>query len=205
MKNYVLKMNYNALLFISIILITLSSCEEKLVYKYQDRPQHIQCQGVDKALIHEALYSFQEDIAMYYKDPDMSIGTTNFYLNGYQNFIYNGFNKLADFKRIASPHTLQLMEMLRAEKHLWTTRDGDTQLNYTSDYMDCLFKGIKNADLNAKFQSLIKVNYLSPEVMATPMRTEVNNIVQDPNLALYVAFDAFYQHLLDIDFSESIK
>ena len=54
-------MKKNNIVILIVLATFFMSCEEPLEYKFQDKPQLVECPGADKALMHEALYSFQED------------------------------------------------------------------------------------------------------------------------------------------------
>ncbi|MCB0457046.1 MAG: hypothetical protein R2776_03855 [Flavobacteriaceae bacterium] len=191
-------------LVLTLFVASIVSCEEPLEYKYQDKPQLVDCPGADKALMHEALYSFQEDIAAYYnKHSDYAKGSSNYYVEAYMKFVYFGFSGEAKFDEIVSPHSLQLLKKLKQIDGLWTTGNAKSNLNYHHEYVSCLFENITDEDVKARLLSLLKVNYLSPEMVAEPMREDVQKIVNDSYLAMYMMLDAYYQYLINYDLPES--
>ncbi|MEZ4779052.1 MAG: hypothetical protein R2786_06675 [Flavobacteriaceae bacterium] len=191
-------------LVVTLLAAACFSCEKPLEYKYQDKPQLVECPGADKALMHEALYSFQEDIGAYYnKNREYKKGTPNYYIEGYMNFVYFGFSGEAKFDEIVSPHSLQLLKKLKQIDGLWNIGNTKSNLNYHSDYVNCLFENISDQDIKARLLSLRKVNYLAPDKIAEPMRVDVQKIVGDSYLAMYMMLDAYYQYLINYDLPES--
>lgn len=190
---------------IGLTSVFFNSCEEPIEYVHQDKPQLIVCEGMDKTLVHEALYSFQEDISAYYSSVEIDKNSNQYYIHGYSNFVQPGLSGIAPYQAMASPHTVKLMEELRKEKSLWIPNGEDSHLNYEHPFVRCLLGAIQKEDLRLKFESLSKVNYIKPKVLAVPLRAEVNAIVADPNLAMYVALDGFYQNLYDLELSETLK
>ena len=51
---------------LAMLAFTFNGCEEPIDYRYADLPRPVECEGVDLALLHEALYSFQQDIGNAY-------------------------------------------------------------------------------------------------------------------------------------------
>lgn len=187
-------------LFIGIILFI--GCEKPLDYKFQDKPQKVECPGIDKSLMHEALYSFQEDLGAQYNDyTDYKKGGTQYYMEGYAQFVFFGFSGTAPYQKMVSPHSLDILKELQNERDLWTSKNGKIALNYSSDYVSCLLTSIANEELREKLNSLKEVDYLTPQIIAETMRINVIEVVQDPYLAMYMALDAYYQPLMNIEFT----
>ncbi len=175
-----------------------------MTYKYQDKPQKVDCPGPDKFLMHEALYSFQEDIGVHYnKYTDYKKGSSLFYMEGYSQFVYFGFSGTAPFSEIVSAHSLEILERLRKETDLWTSKQGMLSLNYNGEYVSCLINSIQDEALRNKINSLKEVNYLTPQIIAETMRINVIRVVQDPYLAMYMALDAYYQPLINRNISKT--
>lgn len=192
----------NLLLWILLMVITLS-CEKPIEYKYQDKPQSVDCPGADKALMHEALYSFQEDIGAYYnRFSDFREGSVSYYLEAYRQFVFFGFTGAARYQEMVSPHSLELLEKLKEIDGLFVIKDGRYELNYQYEYIDCLFKSIADDDLRNQILGMRDVNFLSSRNIAEPMRINFQKIMEDPYLAMYMALEAYYQHVADIDFSK---
>jgi hypothetical protein len=197
-------MNRATYFLLALMIATLfPSCEEKLVYKYQNRPQLVDCPGIDKALINEAIYSFMEDISSHYNvTGDLPENSNDYYINGYQNFVQSGLEGVAPFKEIVSQHSIKLLEKLQENKSLWLDTYKETNINYNSEVMQCLFSKISDKDLHQRFASILKVNYLTPKIMAVPLRGEINKIISDPYLATYIALDGYYQQLITFHLSK---
>lgn len=197
-------MKTNNLVILIVLASFFMSCEEPLEYKFQDKPQLVECPGADKALMHEALYSFQEDIGAYYnKHTDFREGTTNYYLEAYRQYVYFGFSGEAKFDEIASLHSKKVLKKLKDIDALWNIGNVKTNLNYEHEYIECLFNNIEDKDMKERLHSLKKVDYLTPDMVAEPMRREVLKIVGDEHLAMYMMLDAYYQYLINYDFPEA--
>lgn len=198
-------MNKSMLLLSIVLTSVLSSCEEPIVYKHQDKPQLINCEGLDKALVHEALYSFQEDISAYYRGEEIDRNSNDYYIHGYSNFVQPGLSGIAPYKDMMSVHTAKIMQQLKMKKDLWIPNGQDSHLNYKHPFVKCLLGSIQKEELLIKFESLRQVGYIKPKVLAVPLRGEIYSIVADPNLAMYVALDGFYQNLYNVDLNEKLK
>ncbi len=186
------------ILVLLAILVLFPQCEKPLEYKFTSRPFQLNCTTTNKDLLKEALYSFQDDISKYYNDPDIILGTKSAYMYSYRQFIFRGFDGVAPFAEIASPHTLEVLEKLKKVDGLWDRNREGTNLNYTGELMSCIFENIKDEELKTRFSSLLKVDYLTPKIMAEPMRQQVGKVFNDEHLATYIALDAYYQYLLDL-------
>ena len=185
-----------------VLILPFIGCDKALEYRYQDKPQPIDCPGADKILMHEALYSFQEDIGAYYNQhTDFRKGTNSYYLEAYSQFVYFGFSGGARFQEIASDHSLMVLEKLREVPDLFVQKEGRWSLNYDHEFVDCILNSVQDDDLRTQLASLRKVNYLSPNVIAELMRINVLKVPQDPYLAMYMALDSYYQYLADMDLS----
>jgi hypothetical protein len=184
-----------------MISLLVSSCDKSFNYKYQEKPQLISCAGADAELLNEALYTFFDDISSYYQakfiGKNGKIGT----FEAYSNFIYVGAMGTADYKNIATAHTLNVLSKLRQEKELWNKVGDSSKLNYQSKFVTCLIERIENNEMKTTLKSLIKVNFLSPKIMAERFRVSNREALEDPNYAMFVALDTYYRYLLDIDHS----
>ncbi len=192
-------MNKYFAVFIVAVLIVMTGCEQPLEYKYQDRAQPIDCPGLDKALLHEALYSFKEDLGNFYKDPDVIAGTDRFYMQGLATYVYDGMSGYANFQQIASPHTLKVFEQLKLESQIWDANNSVSRLNYNSELISCLFDNIIDEELRALFLRLNEVDALDPSQVASQLTRKIYKAYTDQHLTMYIALDGFYQHLYKLD------
>ena len=184
-------------------LLLLSGCKQTVPFNYQDREQKVDCpEDSNKDLMHEALYSFQEDLGVFYNEfTDFKVGSSSYYMEGYRQYVYFGFSGTAAFKDIVSQHSLDVLELLKNVPDLWIQEEGEFKLNYRSNYVACLFDNIQNEDLKLKFNSLLEVNYLNPKIIAETMRVNVIEVIQDPYLAMYMALDSYYVYLMNMGVS----
>jgi hypothetical protein len=197
-------MKKNNLIILFAVVAIVIGCEQPMTYKFQDKPQKVDCPGMDKSLMHEALYSFQEDIGVHYNQyTDNRKGTSLYYMEGYAQYVFFGFSGSAPYGEIVSNHSLDILDKLRNETDLWTSKQGMLSLNYNSDYVSCLINSIEDKALREKLINLRDVNYLTPQVIAETMRVNVIRVVEDPYLAMYMALDAYYQPLMNRNFSKS--
>ena len=185
-------------LFIVVLSILLSNCKPNIDYKHQEKPQPVSCPGVDKALLHEALYSFQEDIANYYNFRNYDPKTPVFFLNGYSNFVYKGSQGTAPYNKIISPHTMKVFEALKKEAALWDFNAEGTNLDYHSRFFKNLYENMQNTTVANNLKNLSELNALNPKIMGNTLRTNIRDALRDPHLAMYIALDCFYQYLFDV-------
>ncbi|NND63453.1 MAG: hypothetical protein HKN48_09695 [Flavobacteriaceae bacterium] len=191
----------NKIIICAVLCISLlfTGCEEPLVYKYQDKAQPIECSGIDKALLHEALYSFKEDLGHFYKDPDVRAGSDRFYMLGLATYVEDGLLGLADYKKIASPHTLKVFEELKMQEQIWDENSEVSNFDYNSEFANCLFDNIIDEEIKSFFKRLKEVDALDPKQIANLMRRKIYKAYTDHHLTMYIAMDGFYQHLYELD------
>ena len=190
------------ILFLTIIITTLSSCSEPFPYQYQNEEQIIKCSKNDSKLTHEALYSFKSDISKYYLKESQDKEYLNFTYS-YNHYIYRGAMGDVNFKEITSPHTLLIVNELKKDKGLFVKVNGKNTLNYQSDVVKCLINNIKTEEIKNKIINLIEVDYLSPEIMAENYRKTSMDTHIDPNYLMFVALDTYYLRLIDLKIPEN--
>ncbi|MFT4669398.1 MAG: hypothetical protein ACI9AT_000731 [Ulvibacter sp.] len=190
---------YNLTLGCFFILIT-SSCTEPLEYKYNDKPMQVSCSGANEKLLNEALYSFFDDITVYYRtksnDPSESGMST---YQAYANYVYSGAMGNADYKSIVSEHTKNVMNELRKETQLWDKKPALSNLNYNSEFVNCLITSIKDKDIATTIQALNTSNSMTPKLMADRFRLTIRAGLEDPNYGMYIALDTYYQYIFDLE------
>lgn len=181
-----------------VTILTLTACHQGPEYRYQDQPKVVDCPGMSEDFMHELLYSFREDIGAYYNQyTDYIEGSKSYYFEAYGQYIYFGFSGTARFDDIASEHSRALLQELRKEKDFWIVKDGQERLNYSHPYLTCLIDGVADNDLRVSMQNLRQANSLTPELIAETMRINFQKVLADPNLAMYLALDGFYQPLIN--------
>jgi hypothetical protein len=183
-------------LFYLLFALMLSGCQPGITYQYQNLPQQVTCQDLDQELMHEAIYSFQEDIGRYYNQyTDHQKGSKSYYIEAYAQFVFYGFSGTAAYYDIASTHSQEILAALIQEKDLWVITDDQYKINYDHPYLVCLLENIKADELRVPLQNLSATGSLSPELIAETMRVNFRQIISDPYLAMYMALDAYYQPL----------
>ncbi len=180
------------------LIVSLTACKSGPEYRYQDLPQVVTCDQMPRDFMHELMYSFREDIGVYYNQySDYIEGTTSYYFEAFGNYVYFGFSGTARFDEIASKHSRDLLKELRKYENFWVIKNDQQRLNYAHPYLMCLIDKIGNDDLRVSLQNLRQANSLSPELIAETMRINFQEILGDPNLAMYMALDAYYQPLIN--------
>jgi hypothetical protein len=188
--------------FIILLLIIpiLISCKEPIQYKFQDEVKVVSCEGADNDLMHEAYYSFLEDIYQYYKKNERNPQFINTYYSLAQ-YIYRGAMGEVDYLVFASPHTLDLVEELRKDEDLWNMESKKSNLNYHNEFVNCLIENIQNEDTRIKIEALRESNSLSPMILAEYYRINIKDTQTDKNFEMFLALDAYYQYLMEVDLS----
>ena len=183
---------------ILMLILTLIACHQGPEYRFKDQPRVVDCTGMSEDFMHELLYSFREDIGAFYNQyTDYIQGSTSYYYEAYGQYIYFGFSGTARFDDIASEHGRALLQELRKEKDFWIVKDGQERLNYNHPYLMCLIDGVADDDLRVSLQNLRKAKSLTPELIAETMRINFQKVLADPNLAMYMALDGYYQPLIN--------
>jgi hypothetical protein len=181
-----------------VTILTLTACHQGPEYRYQDQPKVVDCPGMSEDFMHELLYSFREDIGAFYNQyTDYIEGSKSYYFEAYKQYIYFSFSGTARFDDIASEHSRALLQELRKEEDFWIVKDGQERLNYSHPYLTCLIDGVADNDLRVSMQNLRQANSLTPELIAETMRINFQKVLADPNLAMYLALDGFYQPLIN--------
>lgn len=190
-------------LMLLVLIAVMLGCGEAITYKYQNNDLDIACSNMDVALLKEALYSFENDIGVYYKNEEYNPGNNINIEYGYASFIYPGASGTADFKKIASPHTQAIMTLLKKEESLWNKNGEGSKLNYDHELVQCLISNIQNPEIKERIQTLLGANFFSPAIMTEYYRVNVGDAFTDKNFALFIALETYYQNLFELDFSET--
>ena len=185
-----------------IIVITLAiglvSCKKEketvlTEYKYGYKPNTITCGDLDTDLLKEALYSFENDISIYY-DADR-----NTLVRSYSRLIKESINGSLKYENMVSKHTVAIFNELKKDKTLWNLENPKSNLNYNSDILDCLAQNIIDERINGIFNSLKTTNSLSPKLFGEAVKDRAILMLSDRYLATYIALEFFYAKLYDID------
>ena len=73
-------------------------------------------------------------------------------------FVYKGAEGTADYKGIASPYTINVLNELKKETQLWDLQSDKSNLNYHSEFINCLIEGIQNDEVKQAIISFRSVN-----------------------------------------------
>lgn len=188
-------------LFVITLAISLISCKKENTlseYKYADKGLVLSCENVNSKLYSEALFAFENDILNFYgkNNPNASL------IQAYGQFIRNAIYGRIKYEDIVSPHTIKVFEVLKNENDLWDASNPKSYLNYNSALINCISINMQNTELKTTFNSLLKVNSMSPKPFGAPLMSNYRNVIKDKYLAAYVAFDLFYANLFNKDLSK---
>ncbi len=182
-------------------VIFITSCETgkksaPLEYIYAEKKQVINCENQNNALLNEALYSFENDIIKKYDRDAQRVAYA------YANFIMPGITGTVDFKRLASDHSQKILQKLIEEEIIIPNVGTKSNLNYTHPAVSCIIDASEDTAIKQTLESLIKVGGMDPSLFDTRLVNKGPDLYTQRNLALYVALDAYYQNLADVDFSD---
>ena len=183
-------------------MIILMGCKKTIEYRYGDRENVLSCKDADPKLMHEALYSFQDDIGKYIPNNRFKEDSPMYYKFAYASYIYKGVNEEADYQKIASLHSIAIADQLYAEQELWVGTKPNIKLNYQSDYVQCLIDNFDNKGVKQTFQNLNEANSLSLSLLVDTFMLNVKDTETDKDFALFIALDTYYRPLLNRDFSK---
>ncbi len=187
-------------LIVLIVSFLLVSCKKEASlseFKYSANEFQVTCEGINPELLKEAVYSFEDDITNYFAQK----GTKNL-SQAYSRAINLGIYGRAKYEEIASPHTIEIFEILKTDKDLWNL-DGETKsLNYNSKFVKCLGDNLSDKDLKTTFNALLETNSMSAKLFGEPLKRGAYLAIKDKYLATYIALDMFYAKLFDVDFSK---
>ena len=188
-------------LFVIVLTIGLTSCKKENAlseYKYADKGVVLSCENVNSKLYSEALFAFENDILTFYgkNNPNASL------IQAYGQFIRNAIYGRIKYENMVSPHTVKVFEILKHETDLWDANNPNSHLNYNSPLVKCIAINMQNADLKTTFNSLLRVNSMSPKPFGAPLASNYRDALKDKYLATYVAFDLFYAKLFNTDLSK---
>lgn len=180
--------------------VLITSCETgkktpTLAFKYADKEQSITCETQNNALLNEALYSFEADLISNY-DPETLVAS-----RGYARFLYPGMTGNAEYERLPSKHSLQILEKLKAENIILIAQDAKSNLNYEHPAVVCIIDNIEDGAIRQTIKSLLEVGGMNPAMFNGRMRNKGRDLEKQRNLAMYVALDAYYQNLVTIDWT----
>ncbi|MDC7995534.1 hypothetical protein [Altibacter sp. HG106] len=202
-----MKLKY--IILICCIAVTCFSCEsdKDIPFLYQHFAQPISCEGADKALMHEALYTFQHDIARRYKtttEVDTTAGV--YFLDGYRNYIFRGTKGGAKYQEIQRSHTQKIVEQL-LEKYpdFWIEQERGVALNYNHPYVACILDKFTNPDVKLTIKNLREAHSYRPGMMAEVFRKNISDVASDPYFAMYIALDTYYRNLITIQQENAVN
>ena len=76
-------------------------------------------------------------------------------------------------------------------------KDDQYQVNYKGEFVACLVAKIEDQEIREILQSLIAADAIEARLLSPPLRKRAVNTVDDPELAMIVALEAYYKNLLN--------
>lgn len=186
-----------------LILCSFLSCKNQNTlseYKFSDQETLLNCDSPDIKLWNEAIYSFENDIRIFYANNYYS-KDGELYLF-YSDFIVRYIKDKVTYEDMISPHTLEVFNVLKTKPELWNLENSVSKLNYNSLLFNCIVANVQDKDLNTTLNALVSTKSMSPRMFTSPLSTQPRTVANDPYLRAYVAFDLFYAKLFDIDASK---
>jgi len=162
-------------------------------HKFSDKGIVINCDAIDLKLINEALFTFEEDINSYYSKSNPNL------VLAYSRFIRDAQNGRIKYEEILTPHTVEVFNILKAQKDLWDINNAVSRLNYKSSFFNCIANNIQDKNLNITLKALLETNSMSPKLFGAPLNNRYSLALNDKYLAAYIAFDLFYAKLFDVN------
>lgn len=187
-------------LIVLLVFFLLTSCKKEATlseYKYSANGFQVTCEGVNPELLKEAVYSFEDDITNYFAQK----GSKNL-SQAYSRIVNLGIYGRAKYEEIASPHTIEIFEILKKDKNLWSLEGTTKSLNYESSFVKCLADNLADKDLKTTFNALLSTNSMSAKLFGEPLRRSGYLAMKDKYLATYIALDMYYAKLFDVDFNK---
>ncbi len=180
-----------------LMIVVLASCKPDITYKYADKLQPVACTELDRDLMHEAMYSFEQDIAAHYNFRGYDPASPMYIHNGYSNYVWGGVTNSAPFLDIYSEHSKTVLKALLSIDDLFL-KDGELyKLNYKHPYVVCLINNIQDDDLRVSINELLAAGSFSTDLMASPFRKKAVQNAKDKNLAMFMGLATYYNNLLN--------
>lgn len=180
------------LFFLGLLLFNCKK-EPELIYKYKGKAALVNCVSPDKALLEEALFSFEEDLLNFY-DPE-----NRNYNQAYNRFISAYRLQKLELSSMVSEHSIEVFNTLKKNTALWNIGDKNGNLNHSLDIYKCIGEHITDQDIKETYNALINANSMSYRMIAEPLRRASYSLGKDKYLATFVALDMYYANLFDVD------
>ncbi|WP_460218821.1 hypothetical protein [Psychroserpens sp. MEBiC05023] len=155
----------------------------------------LNCEGLDTALLQEAMMSFERDITNFYT-PDKPV-----YSRAYSLFVSQALTNKADYHKMVSEHSKNVFEALKQDESLWTTNPDGSRLNFQHPIFTCIGSQIKDEPLQKTYNALISTNSMSLRMFGDQLKRKTFGMKDDKYLATYVALELFYGKLFSVDFN----
>ncbi|MDE0598534.1 MAG: hypothetical protein OSB51_05110 [Dokdonia donghaensis] len=184
----------NQLVVVVLLLsVSLISCDDKkeLTLQHSEKESITACGDEDSALLNEALFQFEQDITEAY-DPEAKR-----LVSAYGRYLYVGFTGTAEFDRVATCLSIAIYKELLA-RNILLEDGGTSNLNYMHPAVQCVINNMEDKDLSTTINALVETNTMNPKLFNSRMRNFGRQAKDQRVTALYVALDAFYQHLAPV-------
>ncbi len=187
-------------LTISVALFSCKKTENTTLetYNHSDKPETIFCDDVDKKLLSEAYYAFENAVLINATNTNRNpkrIINIDFALRNFMARAQNNI-RIQDF---LTEEVVTIFKVLK-QQNIW---DGN-QLDNNGNLLNCIANSISNPQLKQTFKTLKEVNSLDPKLMATAIygNSKVRTSLKDKVLMTYIALDLFYAKMFAVDLSK---
>jgi len=187
-----------SIFLIIIVTSTIWSCkkEPKFEYAYTYEENPFNCSAVDMDLIKEATFAYHDFIKKHYtfRQPNNLVEAHVNYLKVAQ------FNMFPVVEHV-DDHMKNIIAALKEKEDLWTKTGNLYSLNYSHELIGCITNNLKDESIKAVFDEMLASNTFRTEIILPVILRSPEQVLSDTTLLSYVALDAFYASLLEIDFT----
>ncbi len=192
------KMKNKIIVLLCLVAIGLNSCADNFSYMYAEKPAMVDCDQMDQKMLNEAMYTFQEDVAVHYNFKNYSPTTPVYYRWGFASYVHHGSNGTAPYAEIVSEQSkLVLLELVK-EDGLFLKENEEYVLNFKHPLASCLIDLISDDAIKETIKTLISVDQMQARLLDSPLRSNIKRLVDDKNLLLFVGLATYYPRLMNM-------
>ncbi|MEP2937201.1 MAG: hypothetical protein ABJM06_02320 [Gilvibacter sp.] len=187
-------------IFMTILALSVTSCGDDFPYQYAEQPPRIDCDQMNQAFLNEAMYSFQEDVAVHYNFRNYSPTTPVYYQWGFASYVSHGSHGTAPYKEIVSDQSILILKELVKEEGLFTKKDGQFELNYKHPVAACLIDKLSDETIKQTIQTLVSVDQMQARLLDEPLRKNIKRLLDDKHLVLFIGLSTYYPRLMNLGY-----
>lgn len=192
-----MKFKFTLIVVALFFLNCQSDKKPQLSYKYiTSESSTLSCETVDMKLFEEARLSFENDIIQHYT-PGQETPS-----RAYSQFMRAVVRNNVKFNEVASEHSRNIYEVLRADKDLWLENDNTINLNYNHPIFECIGKKITDNDMRRTYNALLSTNSMSMRMIGNELQRKSYVMNKDKYAAVFSALITYYDNFHNLDFSD---